>query len=275
MESAHGDVDLRVDIAFFFACLVASGCANLTAGPSERADSLARQNDFVAVPLQSGLRAYWRSGTSSELSIYIEGDGAHWPRGYPPADPTPINPYALKLAIADTSANVAYLARACQYLSPEQLAQCPSVLWIDGRFGDAAINLAMRSIDELKAHTKAKSLRLVGYSGGGALAALVTARRSDVSCLLTIGAPLDISAWVAALGLSPLEKSRNPAGHADTSITVPQTHFQGSADTVVPPSTTLAYRLRYPNARFEQVEAYDHECCWDKDWATRIAKACQ
>ena len=145
MKSAHGDVDLRVGIAFFFACLVASGCANLTAGPSERADSLARQNGFVALPLQSGLRAYWRSGTSAELTIYIEGDGAHWPRGYPPADPTPINPYALKLAIADTSANVAYLARACQYLSPEQLAQCPSVLWIDGRFGDAAINLAMRS----------------------------------------------------------------------------------------------------------------------------------
>ena len=275
MKPVLGGVDFRVGIAFFFACLLVSGCANLTASPSERADNLARQNGFVTVPLQSGIRAYWRAGISAELTIYIEGDGARWPRGYPPADPTPINPYALKLAIADPSANVAYLARACQYLSSEQLAQCPSALWIDGRFSDDAIKLAMGSLDELKAQSKAKSLRLIGYSGGGALASLVTARRNDVSCLVTVAAPLDIATWTAALGLSTLEKSRNPAAQEATSINIPQTHFQGGADTVVPPATTLAYRQRHPDAKFEKVDAYDHECCWDKDWPTRIVKACQ
>lgn len=274
MNNPRGCVDKFVVTAVFFVCVFISGCANLTASPSERADALAQQNGFVNVPLQSGLRAYLHTGTSPELTIYIEGDGAHWPRGLPPADPTPSHPYSLKLAIADTSLNVAYLARACQYLPDDQLAKCPRALWTDARFGDDAITLASRSIDELKAKSRASSLRLVGYSGGGALATLVASQRHDVSCLVTVAAPLDIVAWVAAHGVSPMKNSLNPATDTDAIVDIPQTHFQGSNDTVVPPPTALAYRLRHRTAKFDLVENYDHECCWDKNWATRIAAAC-
>lgn len=278
MKIDHGCVGRFVGTAVFLVSVFVSGCANLTASPTERADALAQQNGFTNVPLQSGFRAYLRShspsGTSPELTIYIEGDGARWPRGLPPADPTPINPYALKLAIADTSLNVAYLGRACQYLSETQLAKCPLALWTNARFGDDAIVLMSRSIDEIKAKSKAKLLRLVGYSGGGALAALVAAKRHDVSCLVTIAAPLDTATWAASLGVSPLKNSRNPMIDADSASDIRQTHFQGGADEVVPPSTTLAYRLRHPTAKFVLDESYDHECCWDKGWATRIAAAC-
>jgi pimeloyl-ACP methyl ester carboxylesterase len=193
----------------------------------------------------------------------------------PPADPTPINPYALKLAIADTSLNVAYLGRPCQYLSDDQLAKCPLAQWTDARFGDDAITLTSRSIDEIKAKSKATALRLVGYSGGGALATLVAAQRHDVNCLVTVAAPLDIGAWVEVLKVSPLKSSHNPATDTDSTTAIRQTHFQGGGDTVVPPSTTLAYRFRHPTAKFDRVENYDHDCCWDNDWATRIATACR
>lgn len=278
MKIDHGCVGRFVGTAIFLGCFFVSGCANLTASPTERADTLAQQNGFVNVPLQSGLHAYWRtqssSATAPELTIYIEGDGAHWPRGLPPADPTPINPYALKLAIADTTSNVAYLGRACQYLPASELAKCPLALWTDARFGDDAITSMSRSIDEIKTKTKAKSLRLVGYSGGGTLALLVLAKRLDVSCLVTVAAPLDTETWAATLGVSPLKNSHNPALDMDSTSEFRQTHFQGGADAVVPPSTTLAFRSRHPTAKFVLDENYDHECCWDKQWAQRIAAAC-
>ena len=278
MKIDHGCVGRFVGTAVFLVSVFVSGCANLTASPTERADALAQHNGFINVPLHSGLHAYLRSNllsaTSPELTIYIEGDGARWPRGLPPADPTPINPYALKLAIADTSLNVAYLGRACQYLSENRLTQCPQALWTDARFGDDAIALTSRSIDAIKVKSKATSLRLVGYSGGGSLAALVAAKRHDVSCLVTVAAPLDTATWVAVHGVSPMKNSLNPATETDAIADIPQTHFQGGADAIVPPSSTLAYRLRHPTAKFVLDENYDHECCWDKDWATRIAAAC-
>ena len=54
----------------------------------------------------------------STLTIYIEGDGLAWiNRSTPSSDPTPMDPLALKLALADNiDTNVAYLARPCQYV---------------------------------------------------------------------------------------------------------------------------------------------------------------
>ncbi|MBY0406928.1 MAG: hypothetical protein K2Q01_04500, partial [Rickettsiales bacterium] len=55
---------------------------------------------------------------SLPVRVYIEGDGNAWlTRSQPSPDPTPFVPVALQLALRDPSANVAYIARPCQYIT--------------------------------------------------------------------------------------------------------------------------------------------------------------
>ncbi len=269
---------IRAAAAIFTSVLV-GGCANLLASPVERVDLLATENGFYKVVTGSGLRTYLRRGSdTSRLTIYIEGDGAHWRHGLPPSDPTPRNPLALKLAIADANsgnASVAYVARLCQYLNPEELAGCAPNLWTDARFSTIAITATTQQIDALVRQTQTSEVTLIGYSGGGALAALVATQRQDVVCLMTVAAPLNTDAWVSMHKVTPLLNSLNPANTTAALGSLPQVHFQGRADRVVPTETTQLYQHNHPRARFEIVAGYDHECCWEETWATRIKNACR
>jgi poly(3-hydroxybutyrate) depolymerase len=106
----------------------------------------------------------------------------------------------------------------------------------------------------------------VGYSGGGAMAALIAARRSDISCLVTVAAPLDTHAWTDALRVSRLDLSLNPADAADKLRNVRQTHFRGGRDMVVPPAASRRFLERVTGATVIDKEAFDHRCCWDDEW---------
>ena len=78
-----------------------------------------------------------------------------------------------------------------------------------------------RAIDALKAASGALGIALAGYSGGGAMAALIAARRPDTVCLVTVAAPLDTGAWTQAIGVSPLRTSLNPLDHAARLASLP------------------------------------------------------
>lgn len=241
----------------------------------EHADRLAQDGQFVPEYVGSFLIAYLRADpVSSELTVYLEGDGARWPKGYPPRDPSPEDPFALRLALADPSPSVAYLGRPCQYLNDDQRATCPEELWTGARFGSRAISLTSEALDKLKEKAHARSIRLIGYSGGGALAALVASRRNDVRCLATIAAPLDTEEWTKAMGVSPLTKSLNPVNASPILLSISQSHFMGGRDTIVPPATAAHYLRRQPQARIILEPDYDHECCWVQTWRRRLESIC-
>ncbi|MBI4190895.1 MAG: alpha/beta hydrolase [Betaproteobacteria bacterium] len=205
--------------------------------------------------------------STGRVTVYIESDGAPWRvPDEPPVDPTPLRPLVLRMAISDPSPAVAYLGRPCQYLGKEELLQCDPALWMGGRFRDEAVAAMSLAVDGLKRIYGAAEVNLVGYSGGGAMAALIAARRGDVSCLVTVAAPLDTRAWTDAIGVSPLSPSLNPADDADRLRRVPQTHFRGVRDKVVPAATTRRFLDRAPGATVIDKQGFDHRCCWDDEW---------
>lgn len=106
------------------------------------------------------------------------------------------------------------------------------------------------------------------------MAALIAARRSDVSCLVTIAAPLDTLAWTRALKVSPLDYSLNPADVAKKLAAVSQTHFRGRKDTLVPPSTAQVFLSQVPRAQVIDKQQYDHQCCWADDWPELRRESC-
>ena len=267
--------------AVFFcwpACCVAvlSGCA-LVQSPTERVEAIAAASGMAEVALPDRrLRAFSKAAVvGTPLTVYIESDGAPWiARDRPPNDPTPIKPVVMQMAAVDPSLSVAYLGRPCQYLSERDLDECDPALWTLGRFSEDAVAASQAAVERLKRQAGASSINLVGYSGGGAMAALVAARRDDVACLVTLAAPLDTNAWADAIGVSRLRLSLNPADYVDRLIRVPQTHFVGARDVTVPPDSIRRYTEKVSAARVQTMERFTHTCCWADEWKDLRSRSC-
>ena len=258
--------------------LACSACA-LVRSPVERTQALALESGFVEVALTGEpLRAYLRrsgSQTPARLTIYLESDGAPWRTpSEPPYDPTPIKPLVLQMAAADIAPAVAYLGRPCQYLSESALARCDLAQWTHGRFSEAAVSAINDAVEQIKRISGASEIALAGYSGGGAMAALVAARRSDVVCLVSVASPLDTSAWTRAIGVSPLRTSLNPAQFTASLVNIAQTHFTGNDDDAVPAAIIAAFVAPMKKVRVIARAGADHDCCWARDWRELSDQSC-
>jgi hypothetical protein len=204
------------------------------------------------------------------LTIYLEGDGLAWlTHTQPSSDPTPMTPMALLLAQAQKDGPVATLARPCQYTTATVANDCDSRYWTSHRFAPEVIAATDQAISRLKTLSKASSLRLVGYSGGGAVAVLVAVRRNDVQELITVAGNLDHVAWTRLHHLAPLNGSLNPMDAAPALARLSQRHFVGSTDQVIPASLAqgfLAKQGKPDCASLILVEGLDHRRGWPERW---------
>lgn len=206
-----------------------------------------------------------RSRPDGVLDVYIEGDGAAWPTSFhPPRDPTPTDPVALAMAAADPAPAVLYLGRPCQYLEAAELAVCSPDYWTNSRFAPEVVTAYMAFLDRYKESSGATRLRLFGYSGGGVLATLLAARRTDVVQLVTVAAPLAVAEWTAWHKVTPLLGSIDPAMAVQGQLP-PATHFVGGRDSVVPPRLVAIFAAR-TGGNLHEVPDFDHQCCWSRDW---------
>lgn len=206
------------------------------------------------------------------LTVYIEGDGFAWVSASQPSDdPTPREPVALRMAMAQPRGAAAYLARPCQYTMGvgASARACAQRYWTNERFAEPVVQAESQALDELKQRHGATHLVLVGYSGGGAVAALLAARRTDVTSLVTVAGNLDHHAWTRLHGVRPLDGSLNPIDEARKLKGMAQWHLVGGQDRVVPATIARAFvdRLgRAPMAKVVVESSFDHSCCWASQW---------
>jgi pimeloyl-ACP methyl ester carboxylesterase len=201
------------------------------------------------------------------LDIYLEGDGVPWstPERIA-ADPTPRHALALELMEEDPGPSL-YLGRPC-YFGHAADPGCDPVLWTDRRYGPEVVQSLAAVIDRQRG---SRQVRLIGYSGGGALAALLARRVPGVIGLVTISADLDIGAWTRQHGYSPLIGSLDPADEAALPPGIAELHLQGDRDTEVPPATTSRYLDRIAPGSVRRFLDADHRCCWTEIWPQVIA----
>lgn len=210
------------------------------------------------------------------LVIYIEGDGRAWKTASLPSDnPTPTNSLALRLAIQDPRPAVAYLARPCQYITLPGRG-CLEKLWTNARFSTAVIETMNEAVEKLKRQYGASELILIGYSGGGAIATLIASKRTDIKSIITVAGNLDTDAWVRLYGLEPLSESVNPASVARSIRNIPQIHYVGAKDDVIPPAISQSFlqKMGSPNrAKIIELPNYGHVCCWTERWTELLTDA--
>lgn len=268
-------LSVRGGVLALLACLQIA-CVHLPS-PAERraqADTLAAQQGWQRIELPGGsfeLVGYvpQRVQPAEELTVYIEGDGMAWiSSSQPSLDPTPRNPLALQLALAQPGGNAAYLARPCQYGDAQETG-CAQRYWTGARFAEEVVAASNQALDALKARFAAQRLVLVGYSGGGAVASLLTARRDDVRLLVTVAGNLDHRAWSEQQRISPLRGSLNPVDFRSQLRRTPQWHLVGGQDRVIPPTIArdfVAGLLQPHQAQLMVLPEFGHQCCWVQRW---------
>jgi pimeloyl-ACP methyl ester carboxylesterase len=205
------------------------GCVSLVKVPKE----------FKYVEINTGkfTLASWQKvkRKNSSYRIYIEGDGnAFDAYRNPTKDPTPKKDLMRKFAFSDNGDNVIYLARPCQFVKG---AECKQEYWTTARFSEEVIK---STADAIKYIVGNNDTVLIGYSGGAQVAGLVAVGNYGVKVkkLITIAGNLDHPSWTSYHKVRPLTESMDLNNYRDKYAKIPQIHYVGERDRIVPPFLT-------------------------------------
>lgn len=218
-------------ICLFLLCLALYGCAGIPLGAYRGMEYMPVQTDIYQI-------ATWRkiSDNKSPIRIYIEGDGrAFNAYGHPTRNPTPHNNLVRDMAARDTSANVLYIARPCQFiLSP----QCSVSDWTTGRFSSDITDSIASVIKNVAGN---RPVILIGYSGGAMLSALIISKNPDLNIQqwITLAGVLNHAEWTQYFQDTPLYASLS----LDELPHVRQCHYVADTDSVVPRSLSEKWTL--------------------------------
>lgn len=258
-----------IRIASAAIALAATGaCAALDR--TATAESIAASSQMRPQRIAAGgfvLMTYARIAAPSEpATVYIEGDGLAWrTRTEVSVDPTPTDPVGLRLAAVDRGPNVIYIARPCHYPPPGGDPRCTPAYWTDRRFAEEVVTATNQAIDRFAP----PGVRLVGFSGGGAVAVLVATRRNDVLDVRTVAGNLDHVTLNRHHGVSQQTGSLNPADFAARLAELPQLHLVGGRDSVVVPAIAESYTRRAGHTdciEIRRVESATHTQGWIEPW---------
>lgn len=253
-------------LLLFAALVIPLGCTT----PTSRLNSLAQSHSFTrSVVASHGFDhlVYTRnlSKAKNVLHVYLEGDGSPWKyRVVTLPDPTPRDPLALRLMSHDTAAT-AYVGRPC-YNGTSKDPGCNSTLWTSGRYSAKVVRSMTAVIEQLVAKHGFNEVKLIGHSGGGALAMLIAPKVEQVSQVVTIAGNLDTDAWTTHHGYSRLYTSLNPAEQPALPQRITQWHLVGGQDSVVPPAIVKGYIRNQENALGISFDNFSHGCCWEGVW---------
>ena len=255
--------------------LLLAGCGTSTIAMREEvaqriaAPSWMVERQIPAAPF--ALTAYERMHERfAPADIYIEGDGLAWmTKNRKSLNPTPKNPVGLHLASRDKAENVVWLARPCQFSGLlDDSTACDDAYWTNKRFAPEVISAYNAALDDIKKRYDIEGFNLIGFSGGGAIAALLAAQRVDVLSLRTVAGNLDHHAHSNYHNVSVLEGSLNPPDFAEKLTTMPQVHFIGGQDEVVPPAVLHSYLQALGPSNCVQYQ-FIHEAAHEEGWVQK------
>ncbi|PKM36291.1 MAG: hypothetical protein CVV06_11835 [Gammaproteobacteria bacterium HGW-Gammaproteobacteria-10] len=247
-----------------------NGCAT----PSERFESSAKSLGLTSIeiigePFRHRIYLNRRTAAQSAphpvVHVYLDGDGTPWEMNrWIAEDPTPRNPLILHLMAADKEPAI-LLGRPCYY-GLHSTENCHYSLWTSKRYSTEVVESMASALRKWLTNTKAANVVLIGYSGGGTLATLLTPYFKNTSIVVTIAANLNTSAWSRHHAYLPLDASLNPIDAQPLPAEIKQIHLAGVNDSNVPASIVESFSRRQTNVVYLPIDGFDHVCCWADLW---------
>lgn len=236
---------------FLIVFLFLTGCTSIIVPPEYR---------YVELKTDTFTIASWQKVTNpnAPYKIYIEGDGyAFNTHGYPTQDPTPRGTLMREIAFSDKNANVIYLSRPCQYV---ESPMCEQKYWTTARFSPVVIDAEYQAIKQI---TNAQPVTLVGFSGGAQVAGLLAVMKPDlhIQKVITIAGNLNHKTWTSYHHFSSLNQSLSLTDYQTRFATIPQHHYIGLKDKVIPPQ--LIKKFIDNDSLITEVKTADHNNGWD------------
>jgi len=204
-------------------------------------------------------------------NVYFEGDG------YPvylsrtvSQEPSPENPVGLHLASRDNATNLVYIGRPCHYKESPKPSECDTKYWSNRRFSPEVMAAYNEMLDEIKARYNITEFNIIGYAGGANIAAVVAAQRDDVVSLRTVAGALNPDLVYASKPPQPLDADSVKANVIAPELAkMPQHHFVGAGDEIVPASVYHSYRAAMGESdcvHYTFVPDADHQRGWVEKW---------
>ncbi len=248
--------------------LLLFGLSSCSTSPSKHYRNQSSSYGFSESKIETtvfDLTTYEKEGNldTNSLHIYIDGDGQPFIHNrFPSKDPTSKNGLMLKLMSLDPNHSI-LLGRPCYH--DDQARNCKnSKWWTSHRYSQTVVNEMAKAIEQL--NTENKKVVLIGFSGGGALAMLLSTRIKELSHIFTINANIDINAWTEKHQYTPLYDSLNPIDYLHQTKELPQTHLIGLKDQNVP-NQSWVYKLKSgQNTKILRYPDFSHSCCWSEVW---------
>jgi len=170
--------------------------------------------------------AAWVKETSpnAPFQLYIEGDSAA--SSAFSSKVMPKSRLMRQMAFADKSANVAYVARPCQFV---QDPFCDGVDWSTARFAEPAVRSLAFAIGQIIGKRDAT---VYAYDGGALLSGLVIKNYPELKVRkwITYAGLLNHTSWTEYRKLPPLTQSLD----LEQLPNVPQGNLVGEKDKVIP-----------------------------------------
>ena len=251
-------------------CLLLMGCSGMVSHRVAAAQQVADGAGFSlhTVPTRHFVLTVYEHirDPSQGVHVYIEGDGFSWvTKTQISQNPTPKEPMVLRLAALDPAPNVVYIARPCQYTPLSDDPVCDSKYWAGSRFAPEVV----ASVNDVLDRYGAKPMTLIGFSGGGAIAALAAAGRPHVASVITLAGNLDIAAFTQYHHVTPMPASLNPVDVAPRLAQTPQLHVSGAQDVIVPSFIARQFKARSGNSTcitLLEKEGVSHYAGWEAVW---------
>ena len=262
-----------IPIALVLACWF-TACAPSSSGEEDKSIAyrgLRLERRLVRSP-QFSHYTFAKSGCSPDperaIPVFLDGDGNSWIRdGAVSEDPTPADPIALDLLVADPACGL-YVSRPCTFGLAAVDARCVPSVWTIDRYSSVVVESLAIILEQVVPADR--PILLVGYSGGGLLASHLANRLRSVSGLITVAANLDLPVWVAHHHFAPELVARSLPSPFPIRNGVVALHVFGDRDAIAPAS--LAAGVLAGDSLV--LAGIDHTCCWPREWP-RIRAAFQ
>ena len=130
-----------------------------------------------------------------------------------------------------------------------------------------------QALDDMKRRHHITEFNLIGFSGGGNIVALLAARRDDVLSIRTVAGNLDHQLQSGLHSVSPMPDSLNAKDIVPSIVHIPQLHFIGAQDYIVPKEIYESYKGASGHSGCVQshiVDAVDHTQGWESVWASLL-----